>query len=79
MSMSESQKTAFQAMGGFTPQESTTLLSGLVLAVALVFAAWAILNGYRGWASGHLSQGKLLSLIIKVALIYILLTALILR
>ncbi|WP_225920031.1 TIGR03758 family integrating conjugative element protein [Pseudomonas vanderleydeniana] len=77
--MSPAQKTAFEAMGGFTPADSTLLLSGLVLAVALVFAGWAILNGYRGWAAGHLSQGRFFSLMLKVALIYILLTFLVLR
>ncbi|QXI31187.1 TIGR03758 family integrating conjugative element protein [Pseudomonas vanderleydeniana] len=79
MSMSQSQRTAFEAIGGFTVSQSTQLLSGLVLAVALVFAGWAILSGYRGWAAGHLSQGRFFSLFIKVALIYILLTALVLH
>ncbi|KPA90365.1 Protein of unknown function (DUF3262) [Pseudomonas asplenii] len=34
-------------MGGFTPAESTTLLSGLVLTVALIFAAWTLSIGYQ--------------------------------
>ncbi|UZE26997.1 TIGR03758 family integrating conjugative element protein [Pseudomonas asplenii] len=79
MNMSAPQVKAFEAMAGFTPAASTALLSGLVLSVALIFAAWAVLSGYRGWAAGHLSQGKLFSMIVKVAVIYILLTALVLR
>ena len=79
MSMSASQLSAFQAMGGFTPQQSTTLLIGLVLAFALIFAAWALVTGYRGWASGQLSQGKFAGLTAKVLLIYLLLTFLLLH
>ncbi|NWE46700.1 TIGR03758 family integrating conjugative element protein [Pseudomonas gingeri] len=79
MSMSASQLSAFQAMGGFTPQQSTGLLTGLVLAIVLIFAAWALVSGYRGWAGGQLSQGKFAGLATKVALIYILLTLLLLH
>jgi len=79
MSMSVPQLSAFQAMGGFTPQQSTTLLIGLVLACALIFAAWALVTGYRGWASGQLSQGKFAGLAAKVLLIYLLLTFLLLH
>ena len=79
MSMSPQQLTAFQAMGGFTPQQSTTLFVGLVLASALVFAAWALSSGYRGWATGQISQAKVVGLTLKVALIYILLTFLLLH
>ncbi|MPQ69552.1 MULTISPECIES: TIGR03758 family integrating conjugative element protein [unclassified Pseudomonas] len=79
MSMSASQLNAFQAMGGFTPQQSTTLLIGLALAGALIFAAWALVTGYRGWATGQLSQGKLVGLAVKVMLIYLLLTFLLLH
>ncbi|KPA90094.1 MULTISPECIES: TIGR03758 family integrating conjugative element protein [Pseudomonas] len=79
MSMTPSQLSAFQAMSGFTPQESAGLLTGLALTVALIFAAWAIACAYRGWASGQLSQGRFAGLTIKVLLIYILLTLLLLR
>lgn len=79
MSMSPQQITAFQAMGGFTPQQSTTFFIGLVLASALVFAAWALSSGYRGWATGQISQSKFVGLTMKVTLIYILLTFLLLH
>lgn len=79
MSMSQQQLAAFQAMGGFTPQQSTTLFIGLVLASALVFAAWALGSGYRGWATGQISQAKFVGLTLKVTLIYILLTFLLLH
>lgn len=79
MSMSPQQFTAFQAMGGFTPQQSTTLFIGLVLSSALVFAAWALSSGYRGWATGQISQAKFVGLTLKVILIYILLTFLLLH
>ncbi|WP_017905074.1 TIGR03758 family integrating conjugative element protein [Pseudomonas asplenii] len=79
MSMTAQQLTAFQTMGGFTPAQSTTLLTGLVLTIALVFAAWAIGSAYRGWARGQLPQGRLAEISIKVALIYLLLTLLLLK
>ncbi|QXH87761.1 TIGR03758 family integrating conjugative element protein [Pseudomonas shahriarae] len=79
MSMSQQQLAAFRALGGFTPQQSTTLLIGLVLASALVFAAWALGSGYRGWATGQISQAKFVGLTMKVSLIYILLTFLLLH
>ena len=79
MSMSAQQLTAFQAMGGFTPQQSATLFIGLVLSSALLFAAWALGSGYRGWATGQISQAKFVGLTLKVTLIYILLTFLLLQ
>lgn len=79
MTMSPQQLTAFQAMGGFTPQQSATLVIGLVLSSALLFAAWALGSGYRGWATGQISQAKFVGLTLKVTLIYILLTFLLLH
>lgn len=79
MSMSPQQLTAFQAMGGFTPHQSTTFFIGLVLSSALLFAAWALASGYRGWATGQISQAKFVGLTLKVTLIYILLTFLLLH
>ncbi|KPA95891.1 TIGR03758 family integrating conjugative element protein [Pseudomonas asplenii] len=77
MSMTDSLLKAFGAMGGFTPAQTTALLCGLVL--ALVFAAWAIGSAYRAWARGELSQGRWAEITAKVALIYILLTLLLLN
>lgn len=79
MSMSQQQLAAFRALGGFTPQQSTTLFIGVVLASTLVFAAWALGSGYRGWATGQISQAKFVGLTLKVTLIYILLTFLLLH
>jgi integrating conjugative element protein (TIGR03758 family) len=79
VTMSPQQLTAFQAMGGFTPQQSATLVIGLVLSSALLFAAWALGSGYRGWATGQISQAKFVGLTLKVTLIYILLTFLLLH
>lgn len=79
MSMSPQQLSAFHVMGGFTPQQSATLFIGLVLASALVFAAWALGSGYRGWATGQVSQAQFVGLTLKVTLIYILLTFLLLH
>jgi integrating conjugative element protein (TIGR03758 family) len=45
----------------------------------LVFAAWALGSGYRGWTTGQISQAKFVGLTVKVTLIYILLTFLLLH
>jgi integrating conjugative element protein (TIGR03758 family) len=62
MSISPQQFTAFQAVGGFTPQHSTSLFVGLALASVLVLAASALGSGYRGWATGQSSHAKFIDL-----------------
>lgn len=59
MSMTETQITAFTAVAGFTPQLSSVLWRSTVLVLALLWCAWALWTGYRGWAAGNLSFGAL--------------------
>lgn len=74
MSMSAEQASAFQAMGGFQASQSLLLILGLVFALVLLYSAWAIGVGYRGWASGQLSNGKFGGLIARLVLLYAVLT-----
>lgn len=74
MSMSAEQASAFQAMGGFQASQSSTLILGLVFALVLVYSAWALHAGYRGWASGQLSNGRFGGLLARLALLYAALT-----
>jgi integrating conjugative element protein (TIGR03758 family) len=78
MSMSASQSQAFRAAGGYAPQDSSILLAGLVLTIMLIFIAWAIGSGYRGWVRSDLTQQQLGLLVLKAAFIYCLLTYLLL-
>ncbi|MCV4286447.1 TIGR03758 family integrating conjugative element protein [Pseudomonas capsici] len=78
MSMTPAQTSAFQAGGGFLPQDSTLLFAGLALALALVFSAWALESGFRGWSKGQLDFEKLATLGLKLMLFFSLLSYLLL-
>jgi integrating conjugative element protein (TIGR03758 family) len=79
MSMTSAQSEAFRAGGGFAVHDSMLLLVGLALTLMLIFAAWAIGSGFRGWGKGQLSNEQFGMLAIKVLLIYVLLTYLLLH
>ncbi|MDH0648671.1 TIGR03758 family integrating conjugative element protein [Pseudomonas sp. GD03858] len=59
MSMTEAQLSAFSAVAGITPQLSSVFWRSSVLVLALLWCAWALWTGYRGWAAGTLSFGAL--------------------
>lgn len=59
MSMTDAQLNAFAAVAGFTPQLSSVLWRSSVLMLALLWCAWALWTGYRGWAAGNLNLGAL--------------------
>lgn len=69
MSMTPVQISAFRAGGGFLPQDSTLLFAGLALTLALLFAAWALGSGYRGWSKGDLNFEKFATLGLKLMLL----------
>lgn len=79
MSLNADQASAFRAGGGFAAQDSAGLLTGIVLCLALVFAAWALGSGYRGWAREQLTKGQFQMLILKVVMAYVLLSYLLLH
>lgn len=70
MSMTPVQISAFRAGGGFLPQDSTLLFAGLALTLALLFAAWALGSGYRGWSKGDLDFEKFATLGLKLMLLF---------
>ena len=59
MSMTDAQLNAFLVGAGFTPQLSSVLWRSSVLALALLWCAWALWTGYRGWAAGNITFGAL--------------------
>ena len=59
MSMTDAQLSAFSAVAGFTPQLSSGLWRSSVLVLALLWCAWALWTGYRGWAAGNVTSGAL--------------------
>ena len=72
-SMSADQLTAFNSAGGFTPSSSSTLIIGVALAITLLWGAWAISTGYKGWANGSLASGKFGALCGRFLLLYLIL------
>jgi integrating conjugative element protein (TIGR03758 family) len=66
MSMTPAQSSAFRAAGGYAQQDSSTLMVGLALTFTLLFTAWAIGSGFRGWTRGQLSQHQFGALVLKV-------------
>ncbi|MCO8163879.1 TIGR03758 family integrating conjugative element protein [Pseudomonas sp. 21LCFQ010] len=79
MSMTPAQTSAFQAGGGFLPQDSTLLFVGAALVLALIFAAWALGSGFRGWSKGGLDFEQLALLGLKLMLFFSVLSYFLLR
>ncbi|MCD5976771.1 Integrating conjugative element protein, family [Pseudomonas savastanoi pv. glycinea] len=79
MSMTPEQANAFQAGGGFTAQDTMTLFVGFALTLILVFSAWALGSGYRGWSKGKLSNEQFGTLALKITMLYLLLGYLLLH
>ncbi|WP_040268270.1 TIGR03758 family integrating conjugative element protein [Pseudomonas rhodesiae] len=74
MSVSNEQRTAFLAHGGFTPDASASLLIAVVFAVLLVWGVWALRTAYVGWAEHKLTQRQLLGVAVRFAAMYGVLT-----
>jgi len=79
MSITPAQASAFQAGGGFSVQDSTTALVAFALTLVLIFAAWALGSGFRGWTRGQLSNEQFGMLALKAVFIYVLLGYLLLH
>ncbi|MNF49588.1 hypothetical protein D3C85_810290 [compost metagenome] len=73
MSMTDAQLSAFSAVAGFTPQLSSVLWRSSVLVLALLWCAWALWTGYRGWAAGNINFGTLGGSTLRLALALIVL------
>lgn len=74
--MTTAQTAAFKATGGFAPDKLSDLVVGFVLAVLLVWGAWAVSTAYKGWTRGQVEKSALASLLARFAMLYLLLLAL---
>lgn len=72
--MNAAQLAAFQANSGITPGEVSAVLIGAVFAVLLLWGAWAARAAYVGWAEEQLSQRQLLVVVVRVVVLYLVLT-----
>jgi integrating conjugative element protein (TIGR03758 family) len=75
-SMSAAQNSALQATGGFTAVSLSNLIVGAVLALLLIWGAWAVLGAYKGWARGQVDKSALVVLIGRFLLMYLVLLTL---
>ncbi|MBD3875689.1 TIGR03758 family integrating conjugative element protein [Stutzerimonas stutzeri] len=73
--MTAAQSAAFKATSGFAAAKFSDLVVGIVLAVLLVWGAWAITTAYKGWARGQVEKSALASLIARFSMIYLVLLA----
>jgi len=72
--MSEAQSKAFAAAtGGLGELSASHLLIGFAVVAALLWAAWAILTTWKGWACGNVSTGQLGGMTVRVLLLLLLL------
>ena len=78
MSMSGAQVAAFNAASGITPQATTVLLVGTVIALSTLWGAWALYSIYRGWATQNLDKHIAGSSTVKVLVLLLILSALVL-
>lgn len=78
MSMSGTQVAAFNAASGVTPQASTVLFVGTVIALSTLWGAWALYSIYRGWATQNIDKHIAGSSTVRVVVLLLILSALVL-
>ncbi|CAK7008586.1 TIGR03758 family integrating conjugative element protein [Saezia sanguinis] len=78
MSLSTDQLNAFKVNGGFEPDAVATLLLCVVFVVLLVWGIWAIRSAYSCWAVNDLSHKEFALVVVRFALMYLVLTFLLL-
>ncbi|OAI93435.1 conjugal transfer protein [Pseudomonas putida] len=78
MSMSGTQVAAFNAASGVTPQASTVLFVGTVIALSTLWGAWTLYSIYRGWATQNIDKHIAGSSTVRVIVLLLILSALVL-
>ncbi|MBK0155558.1 TIGR03758 family integrating conjugative element protein [Pseudomonas sp. S75] len=78
MSMSGAQVAAFNAASGITPQASTVLFVGTVIALSTLWGAWALYSIYRGWTTQNIDRNIAAGSTVKVIVLLLILSTLVL-
>lgn len=76
--MSGAQTAAFNAASGATSQASSTLFIGVTMALAMLWASWALYSIYRGWATTNIDRAIAASSAVRVIVLLMILSALVL-
>lgn len=58
--------------GSLTPSQLNILILSALAIVILLFSAWVIVQGYRGWASRAITLRQFNELVIRLVLLYLL-------
>lgn len=78
MSLSPDQVSTFHTNSGFTPEQLGTLILSVLFAVLIVWGVWAIKTAYAGWVTQQLSHKEFVLVVVRFAVIYCVLTFLLL-
>ena len=78
MSMSGTQVAAFNAASGITPQASTVLFVGAVIALSTLWGAWALYSIDRGWATQNIDKNIAAASTVRVIVLLLILSSLVL-
>ncbi len=58
--------------GSLPPSQLNILILSTLAIIILLFSAWAIVQGYRGWASRAITLRQFNELVIRLVLLYLL-------
>lgn len=78
MSMSGAQVAAFNAASAATPQAFSTFFLSIVIALSMLWAAWALYSIYRGWATQNIDRSTAGSSAVRIFVLLLILSALVL-
>jgi integrating conjugative element protein (TIGR03758 family) len=69
--MNAAQQAAFQANGGFSAENVSTLVLSFLFAVLLLWGVWAIRTAYVGWTENRINQRQFIGVIVRFLAIYL--------
>lgn len=78
MSMSGTQIAAFNAASASTPQAFSIFFLSIVIALSMLWAAWALYSIYRGWATQNIDRATAGASAIRIFVLLMILSALVL-
>jgi integrating conjugative element protein (TIGR03758 family) len=79
MAMTSAQRAAFEAAAGDSVAGHANLWIGAVFVFLLLWAAWALVTAYRGWAAGNIPKSAFGGAFLRLLLIIVIGSAMLLR
>lgn len=78
MSLSNDQISAFEANSGFLPEQLGNVILGFLFVILLIWGVWAMKTAYSGWITKQISHKEFVLVGVRFAVIYCVLTFLLL-